>query len=478
MKKYCIIGGIIGFIAGLSMLGFMPIPFFSQLEYLIFLGFIWDALTSFLGNAIGPDFGEGIGWFFFIFTTITGVLYGYMAYEIKVALSNKKLIARVAIKAVIIIAIIIGGYFWQQKQIESALNEIPEENQSTQNQIYKNQGEKKDETLQWQTYENKKYKYSINYPGNMSVDNPPAEEAQWVSISRNDPAGLLLNIGTGNASFVGKDIKKDCFIDAKYFKTITADENEIALCINDSDSKTESLSVLIPKDKNKLSSNPFDYILIEGQYEKNQVEKYRDLFEKIISTFKFTDSNEVAGWQTYRNEKYGFEFQYPKDLSAEQNTNVDYFSLDIGEKSNDNVALSSNHPFGINFGIKKTTYKNTNDWFSSFKKEFEKPTEYEGIPVHLKISSVVDSTINGLEIKKYVPAGGISPFYNICAGFVKNDYAYEICYAGLKISDYASAKIGVDEYGQNKYDDEKLEEARARYRKLFDDILATIKFTK
>jgi len=33
------------------------------------------------------------------------------------------------------------------------------------------------------------------------------------------------------------------------------------------------------------------------------------------------DSNEFADWKTYRNEECGFEFKYPKEYEAYENTN-------------------------------------------------------------------------------------------------------------------------------------------------------------
>ncbi len=41
------------------------------------------------------------------------------------------------------------------------------------------------------------------------------------------------------------------------------------------------------------------------------------IISKIISTLKFTESeNNISNWKTYRNEKYGFEFKYPKEFES------------------------------------------------------------------------------------------------------------------------------------------------------------------
>lgn len=68
MKKGAFIGGVIGLFVGVGSLTMMNFP---QFLYYLFLGGVYDVIISNKG-----DFGEGLGWFYFIFSTLVGIVYG------------------------------------------------------------------------------------------------------------------------------------------------------------------------------------------------------------------------------------------------------------------------------------------------------------------------------------------------------------------------------------------------------------------
>ncbi len=74
-------------------------------------------------------------------------------------------------------------------------------------------------------------------------------------------------------------------------------------------------------------------------------EKEEEIFNQILSTFKFTVNDNIADWKTYKNEKYGFEFKYPSLLIVkerfDEQTNLQEVSL-LGLEGNFTIYITNN----------------------------------------------------------------------------------------------------------------------------------------
>lgn len=91
----------------------------------------------------------------------------------------------------------------------------------------------------------------------------------------------------------------------------------------------------------------------------------------VVATSTHTDINSAAGLKTYRNEQFGFEFQYPEKLRVEENTFGNYYSqfnLDVtipvivedGEPNKTRVA----HDSTVVFNVVRPEFVNTDFWRS------------------------------------------------------------------------------------------------------------------
>ncbi len=208
-------------------------------------------------------------------------------------MENKKILPVLAIGIILILAIAIGGKFWisGKQKVQTPATQNTKTVKPTSQTIAT------DETAGWQTYLNEEYGFEVKYPVSYEV-------------LINDPNGK----------------KYPSFRDKKYngfeWPGLTLDYDPIF----SSDFNIESKKFNIGETKNEL----IKIFFIDGDkkiyatcaiYQGNAVV---EVCNQILSTFKFIDSiDETANWQTYRNEKYGFEIKYPPKYRISDYTNRD-----------------------------------------------------------------------------------------------------------------------------------------------------------
>src|SRR3989344_1893406 len=205
-----------------------------------------------------------------------------------------------------------------------------------------------DETSNWKTYENTKYGYSIKYP------------SEWL-------AKEFGPIDSKTLSFIGLGIAVSDPIKASMIIQVTLRSYEEQLQIGPEKTTPITVGGLVGVRKTEGSSNPdagnnINVVLPA----KNTIvlainEKYSKTFDQILSTFKFTDQNQVDtnSWKTYTNTDYKFTFKYPQDwnlntpsLVGKHETNQTIFQLNISNTENfKNKALLEENRDVINFTI-------------------------------------------------------------------------------------------------------------------------------
>lgn len=143
-----------------------------------------------------------------------------------------------------------------------------------------------DEFKDWKTYQSEQYNIEFKYSQRLSVKEFKTVHNEGVSI--NFPSGSILNYSIGPYYDVAGDKS-----------TITIDNKDYDMWHRISD-ETETYDIVLGAKK------AIDFI------NRGSTDDY-ELFQKILSTFKFLEPEISANWKTYQNEEYGWEIQYPRE---------------------------------------------------------------------------------------------------------------------------------------------------------------------
>jgi len=134
--------------------------------------------------------------------------------------------------------------------------------------------------------------------------------------------------------------------------------------------------------------------IIENIQQKIELSKGIPSLEEILK--------EVNVWQTYRNEKYGFEIKYPI------NYQIDWANEHDGDSGLlFSLRLSSLRELPFYYlSVRETEYKDIDVWFENWRQETEKPYRYEGDDMPApKIILSENRIINDIKSKKTITDG-------------------------------------------------------------------------
>ena len=201
---------------------------------------------------------------------------------------NKKIASEIAIGIIVILAIVIGGLFWLQNKKKTQKQVA---NQPVLETSVTKPAAPVDETANWQTYKNEKYSFEFKYPQN------------WKTLERpfNPTSDLLAAVyATNNKMLDLADIDEP---------NREAGRGEIIYSVEIKQHGNTENYQLGTHYLKVFSNDKLDIFFIDDSRNSRKAE-----FDQIQSTLKFNEilADETANWQTYKNEKYGFELKYPQ----------------------------------------------------------------------------------------------------------------------------------------------------------------------
>ena len=283
---------------------------------------------------------------------------------------------------VILAAIVGGGVLWCASKQEVLLTEFPE--------IKIPEGE----TADWKTYRNEQYSYEIKYPKDWEVDFSGSyfSDAFYISLSGEISAESFTDFGievyegdygSQGPMFVSCTESEESEISGingiKYYCTVpywkgTGHEkppiSEITshviigeLCADEN---------FIPQDYDLekygepgIYNNYFKFVLdCEGEEWIGELGKNNcnQLFNQILSTFRFIEEDETADWQTYRNEIYGYSFQYPPQAKVIESYAEDFRWSEDFEKYTGKICVIVNYGGADIYITTVENYMNEHIW--------------------------------------------------------------------------------------------------------------------
>ncbi|MEQ1561134.1 MAG: hypothetical protein ABL899_00260, partial [Nitrospira sp.] len=163
----------------------------------------------------------------------------------------------------------------------------------------------------WSIYKNEQYSFEFKYPNSLTLKE--TSDSDWPLRVELWQEGKEVFYLAGNGPGHGTCIPGDGVPSSSKINIDTQQVDDI-FC----------------NDKNKT-----EWFLFERKnvkYEINFSNDSQNIFHKIISTIKFTDSSasvDASRWKTYEIKEYGLKFEYPSDFTIQNNPDNINHNLDL-----------------------------------------------------------------------------------------------------------------------------------------------------
>jgi hypothetical protein len=206
----------------------------------------------------------------------------------------------------------IGGYYLGQRKTsitQQVKSPSPVPTQET------------DPTANWKTYQNDVYGFKFEYPSDWNLELP--DGPGYPQIVSPDKKSNIVIFGYPKGGISGQVILDNHCNNGKNHINLERHDLKIgnipAIYCTDKNSSSRKLAIffLVQKDDFQIE--------LEGYFDKSSREKSIKLFDQILSTFKFLDSNQsssakeikysyINNWSEYKSPT-GYSFQMPTDSS-------------------------------------------------------------------------------------------------------------------------------------------------------------------
>jgi len=220
----------------------------------------------------------------------------------------------------VIFIIGIGGFFVYQKLANNKIS-APTPMPTTAPTAVPSPTPSPDPYLDWQTYNNIVYQYSLKYP--------PAWKAQAIGAGAGldiSEEGVKKTYPYGVFTIQGFARSTESNYKGWTKSEILLDETKAVKYerLNRKDLKTAAIIIKSPNNK-----------FIEILFRETPDSSNWNIFNQILSSFNFLDPLDPAGWNVYKNTKYEYQISYPtdikkiKELDDQNNTMVAFSGKDI-----------------------------------------------------------------------------------------------------------------------------------------------------